>query len=257
VRGGESELARAVDALHVELLQAGEDAPRLRRILAERDPEDTVLIALLRRALPVRFLELVGTTPPWCERRTVVGKLVQNPRTPRTLSLRLLPTLFWRDLAETAASPVIPPPVRVRAEAHLKDLLRDLRLGERIALAKMATPSVLALLLSDPEPGVAVAALINPRLREEDLLLALRQPTVASALIEAAAASPKWKERYAVRLGLALQPRTPRPIALLQLSSLLKRDLRRVAATAGLPQLVRVAAERLAEEDKNPEGSAT
>jgi hypothetical protein len=104
---------------------------------------------------------------------------------------------------------------------------------------------------------VAVAALINPRLREEDLLLALRKPTVASALIEAAAASPKWKERYAVRLGLALQPRTPRPIALLQLSSLLKRDLRRVAATAGLPQLVRVAAERLAEEDKNPEGSAT
>jgi hypothetical protein len=257
VRSGESALARAVDTLHADVLQAGEDAARLRRLLSERDPEDSVLMALLRRALPVRFLELVGTTPPWCERRSVVGKLVQNPRTPRTLSLRLLPTLFWRDLAETAALPAIPPPVRVRAEAHLKDLLRDLRLGERVALAKMATPPVLAVLLSDTEPAVAVAALINSRLREEDLLLALRQPTVALALIEAAAASPKWKERYAVRLGLALQPRTPRPIALLQLSSLLKRDLRRVADTAGLTQLVRVAAERLAAEDENPEGSAT
>jgi hypothetical protein len=244
----ESELARAVDALHAQLLQAGEDHARIRRILAEEPPEDTVLIALLRRALPVRFLEHVGTTPPWCERRNVVGKLVLNPRTPQALSLRLVSTLFWRDLADVAASPVVPGPVRVRAEGHLKDLLRDLRLGERVSLAKMATPTVLALLLSDAEPGVAGAALINPRLRENDLLVALRQPTVARPLIEAAAASPKWKERYAVRLALALQPRTPLPLSLLQLSSLLKRDLARIAAAADLPQLLRVAAERLADE---------
>jgi hypothetical protein len=243
----ESELARATDALHSQVLQAGEDLARLRRILAEAAPEDSVLIALLRRALPVRFLELLGTTPPWCERRNVVGKLVLHPRAPQPLSLRLLSTLFWRDLADVAASPLVPGPVRVRAEGHLKDLLRDLRLGERVTLAKIATPAVLSLLLADAEPGVAVAVLINPRLREDDLLLALRQPTVARALIEAAAASAKWKERYAVRLGLALQAKTPLPIALLQLTSLLKRDLVRIAKAADLPLLLRVAAERLAE----------
>jgi hypothetical protein len=248
VRQGESELARAVDALHARLLQAGEDLARIRGVLGEARPEDSVLIALLRRALPVRVLEHVGTTPPWCERRSVVGKLVLNPRTPQPLSLRLLPTLFWRDLAEAAASPTVPGPVRVRAEGHLKDMLRDLRLGERIALAKIATPAVLALLLADTEPQVAQAALINPRLREEDLLVALRREKVARALIEAVAASPKWKERYAVRLGLALQPRTPLPIALLQLSSFLRRDLLRIAARAELALLVRVTAERLADD---------
>ena len=89
---------------------------------------------------------------------------------------------------------------------------------------------------------VLEAALLNPRLREEDVVTALRRETASRALAEAAAASTRWKERYAVRLALALQPRTPLPLALLQLSSLLKPDLIRVARTQGLAPLVQAAA---------------
>jgi hypothetical protein len=44
-----------------------------------------------------------------------------------------------------------------------------------------------------------------------------------------------------------LQPRTPLSLALGQLSSLLKRDLERVARTPELAPLVRAAARRVAE----------
>jgi len=58
-----------------------------------------------------------------------------------------------------------------------------------------------------------------------------------------------------VRLALVLQPRTPLPIALLQISSLITRDLRRLVKTPGLRPLIAAAAaaviERDAEED-NP-----
>jgi hypothetical protein len=242
--------AAAVDLLYQEALRAGEDAAAVRVLLAEHQPDDSVLASLLRRALPIRFLEQVARTPPWSERPIVLGRVVLNPRAPRGLSLRLVSSLLWRDLAEVSASPTVPGAVRVRAEANLRDLLPELRLGERITLGRIATPVVLTPLLSDRDARVLEAALVNPRLREEDLVTALRRDTASHALAEAAAASPRWKERYAVRLALALQPRTPLPLALLQLSSLLKPDLIRVARTRGLRPLVQAAAlatvERLA-----------
>jgi hypothetical protein len=234
--------AAAVDQLYQEVLRVGEDAAAVRALLAEQQPEENVLASLLRRALPVRFLEQLATTPPWSERPLVLARVVLNPRAPKSLSLRLVSSLYWRDLAEVSTSPTVPGPVRVRAEANLRDLLPDLRLGERITLGKIATPLILAPLLSDADPRVLDAVLLNPRLREEDLVTALRRDTVSRDLAEVAAASPRWRERYSVRLALALQPRTPLPLALLQLSSLLKADLIRVARTQGLPPLVQAAA---------------
>jgi hypothetical protein len=239
-----------VDRLHRDALRAGEDAVAVRELLAQSPPEEHVLLALLRRALPVRFLETVATTPPWSDRPMVLARVVLNPRAPRGLSLRLVSALFWRDLADVAQSPTVHGAVRVRAETSLREMLGELRLGERITLARIATPAVLQALLADGEPRVLEAALVNPRLREEDLVTALRRDGIPRALAEAAAASARWSERYAVRLALALQPGTPLPVALLQLSSLLRTDLIRVARTPGLAPLVQAAAlatvERLA-----------
>jgi hypothetical protein len=232
----------AVDELHRQALLVGEDAAGARSLLAEAAPDENVLIALLRRSLPVRFLEQVATTPPWSDRPLVLARVVLNPKTPRGVGLRLVSSLFWRDLAEVAASPSVHGAVRVRAEANLRDMLGELRLGERITLAKIATPQVLVLLVADADPRVVEATLLNPRLREEDLAMALRREGASRVLTEAVAASPRWSERYSVRLSLAPQPKTPLPLALLQLSSLLKADLIRVARTPGLAPLVHAAA---------------
>jgi hypothetical protein len=245
------------DSLHAQILQAGENARRLREILDDALPEDAVLVSLLRRAVPVRLLEVVGTAKPWSERATVVAQVVLHPRCPRGLSLRLLPQLFWRQLADVAATPHVPAAVRVRAEASLQDQLRDLRLGERVALARVATPPLLQRLLAEGEPKVLQALLHNPRLKEDDLLAALRKADVSLALVEAVVSSSRWSGRYFVRLALAMQPRTPLGVAMLQLSSLVKRDLRRVVETRGLRPLVQVAAERLLAPDESPEDSET
>lgn len=237
-----------LDALHAAVLRAGENVPTLRGALASHAPDPIVLIALLRRAVPLRLLELLAG-PPWSEDARVLAGVVLNPRAPAPLSLRLLPSLFWRDLAAVALAPRVAGPVRVRAEAILKEKVPDLRLGERIALAKIATAPVLPLLLADQAERVTEACLINPRLREEDLVVALRQETARLPLLEAASRSPRWSASYAVRLELVLQPRTPLAIALAQLSTLVPRDLRRVG-NASVAQLLRVTALRLL--DKAP-----
>jgi len=170
---------------------------------------------------------------------------VLNPRAPRPLCLRLLPSLYWRDQAEAAANARVASAVRVRAEALLKERLPELRLGDRIALGRVATPPLLGLLLADADAKVVQAALDNPRLREPDLRLALRAVPFSRTLIEQAAASSRWRDSYGVRLELVLQPQTPLAIALAQVSSLVPHDLRRVAEAAGLAPLVQAAALRV------------
>jgi hypothetical protein len=66
------------------------------------------------------------------------------------------------------------------------------------------------------------------------------------ALLESAPESWRWRDSYALRLALVLQPRTPLGVALAQMSSLVPADLRRVAETPGLAPLVQITAERLA-----------
>lgn len=239
--GAEERKEQAVDALFAAALRAGESRARARETLAQA-PDEQVLVAALRRALPVAFLEEVAAARPWSERPRVLAHVVLNPRTPRSLSLRLVPALYWRDLAEVAATPRLPAAVRFRAESLLRDGLRDMRLGDRVTLGRLATPTLLPALLADADRRVTESALLNPRLREEDLVSALRREDVPLSLVSEVAESSRWAANYAVRLALVLQPRTPLALALQHLSSLVPRDLRRVAEDSALRPLVRAAA---------------
>jgi hypothetical protein len=234
------------DALYAELMRARPEA--LAALLPPADGDPTLLMAVLRRPVPARFLELVAGTPPWSRDPRLLAAVVLNPRVPRALAQQLLPSLHWRDLADVAVSPRVDAAARVRAETILREQLPDLRLGDRVTLGRLATPPVLGPLLLDAEPRGVEAALQNPRLREEDLLLAVRAAAPPRALLEAITVSSRWREAYAVRLALVLQPRTPLALALGQLSALLPRDLERVAATDGLAPLVCAAALRVAGE---------
>lgn len=240
--------AAAVDALFASALAAGESRARAKEALAGC-ADEAVLAAVLHRAVPVAFLEAVASVTPWCERPRLLARVVLHPRAPRVLSQKLVAALYWRDLAEVAATPRIVAAVRARAESQLRDGLADMRLGDRVTLARLATPPLIPLLLADGERQVTEAALVNARLREEDLTSALRREDVRPALVEAVAASQRWQSSYAVKLALVLQPKTPLAFALPLVLSLVPRDLRRVAFDATLRPLVRAAARELLERD--------
>jgi hypothetical protein len=230
-----------VDELFAALLRGGESRPRAREI-ASQTLDERLLIALLRRAVPAAFLEEIASSRLWSERPRVIARIVLSPKAPRALALRLVGSLAWRDLAEVAATMRVSVAVRVKAEAALRDALPEMRLGDKVTLARLATPPLLALLLGDPAQTVVESALTNPRLREQDLVTALRRDDVRRVLAEETAASWRWARCYAVRLALALQPRTPLAIALQQITTLVPRDLRRLSEEQNLHPLVRSSA---------------
>ncbi len=236
----------AVDELFFEVLRAGENIPELREVLNRLEPDDLVLLAVLRRAVPVKLLEFLAATAPWSEGPRLLAGVVQNPRVPRPLASKLVAGLYWRDLADVAANMRVAAPVRLKAEDVLRERLPDMRLGEKIALAKIATLPVAILLLGDADRRVTEACLINPRLREEDLVRAVRSETVSEALLDQVSRS-SWGERYGIRLALVRQGRTPLGVALSQLRWLARADLRGLVADPGVRPLLRAAAERIIE----------
>lgn len=247
----------ALDALHAAVLAAGESVPLARRVLQENAPDPVLLTPVLRRAVPRAFLEALTATPPWSRDARVLADVVLSPQATPRLCVPVLPSLFWHDLAEVARTLRVVAPVRARAEALLMERLPDLRLGERITLGRLATPPVLRALLAAGEPRVAQACLVNPRLREDDLLSVMRASDVPVALLEAAAHSRRWSENYNVRLELVLQARTPLAVALAQITSLVPRDLARVSRARGLRPLLQAAALRAAEGRDAPPDEAS
>jgi hypothetical protein len=233
----------------------------LREVLERHDPDEALIAAILLRPVPVAFLDHVARTEPWSERPMLLARVAANRKTPRHVALSLVPALFWRDLAVLAGNPAVSGAIRMRCEERLRELLGELRLGERIALARMATSPLLTLLLTEGDSRIHEACLGNPRLREADLVTFLGRPEVKRALLEAVAASARWSERYAVRLALALQPRTPLALVLSQLSSLNPGDLRRLVGEASVAPLVRAAAQEVLDGrgagGPNPRGSDT
>lgn len=237
----------SVDEAFADALRAGESLRAAREVLERHGAADTAfLVSLLRRAVPRALLEAVVSTSPWSQDARLLAAVVMSPRSTRALGLRVVGSLYWRDLADVAANLRVSTAVRLRAEALLLEQFPDLRLGERITLAKVATPPVLRRLLDEDDARICVAALNNPRLREEHVVTAVRQEFPNRVLLEELVTSPRWSENYAMRLALVLQPRTPVALALAQLTKLVDRDLRAVAETPGLRGVVQEAAQRVA-----------
>jgi hypothetical protein len=173
---------------------------------------------------------LVAGSPSLLRSSEVRREVALHPRTPEMLALRLVPGLFWLDLARLGVDARIRPLVRRAADLRLIERLPNLAVGERIALARRAGPAVLAHLRKDPTPRVIAAMLDNPRLTEGILLPLLAGDEVSAPVLTLIAGNARFGQRYPVRLAVAKNPRTPVAVAMGLLPGLRKPDLGAVGA---------------------------
>lgn len=216
----------------------------LRRHAGEMD------VAAARQALRNPFLgtdgiELLAAQGRLLPAYEVKRGLTLHPRAPEVLALRFVPTLFWRDLLELGLDTRIRPTVRRAADRRLVSRLPGLAVGEKVAIARRASPRVLGHLRHDPSVRVVRALLDNTRATEGLLLPLLAQDDVRPDVLRAVARHRRWGLRYEVRLALCRHPNTPLVVALGLLAHLRKVDLRRIARETRVPSAVRRKAEVL------------
>ncbi len=153
----------------------------------------------------------------------------RHRRTPEPLALRFISGLFWRDLLEISVDVRISPTVRRIAEKYLIRRLSRLTTGEKMAVARRATPEILARLREDPSLEVIKALLENPRLTEPVLLPLVASEATLPRILDLVASTPRWKARYEVRVALSRNSRSPFRVIFEILPTLRRRDLLAVA----------------------------
>jgi hypothetical protein len=225
--------------LHRRLREAGSEelAALVRERAAELEPP-AVRQALRNPYCTAETIELLAGVRRLLSFHEVRRDLALHPGTPEALASGFLPTLYWRDLMELALDPRLRPTLRRAAELHLGARLPRLAVGEKMSLARRASPGVLAHLRHDPSPQVIAALLDNPRLTE-GLLAPVLHATASPAILELIAGDRRWGVRYPVRLALVKNPATPLPTAWRRLESLRRSDLAALAADPRLAEPLR------------------
>src|SRR6185436_407700 len=113
--------------------------------------------------------------------------LALHAATPQPIALALVAGLYWRDLVAAGLDVRIRPVVRRFADQRLIERLPALAVGEKVGIARGASPHVLQVLRHDPTPRLAVIR--NPR---APLALVLQQlPMLKKPDLRAVAADPR------------------------------------------------------------------
>jgi len=215
-------------------------------LLDPPETDEAHLLRLLRkRELSSSVIETVARHPRWDGRHPIRAAVVLHAKTPRTLSLRLLSLLLWRDQLRVATDMRLQMPLRAAAESRLRERLAELELGEKISLARSAPPGLLSVLAADESHRVVGALLSNPRLLEPDVVAIVRREKTPVEVLRVVAASERWISRPAVRVGVLCHPRTPVHSALKILARLSAPEIRKLLAEKPLPPVVRFGAERI------------
>jgi len=174
-----------------------------------------------------------------------------HPKTPRLEALRFVEGLYWIDLVRLGTDTRVHPVVRRAADRRLLERLPGLAVGEKIAIGRLASQSVLAVLRHDPTPRVLSAVLENPRATEGLLLPLAASESASPQALATLAAHPRWGIRYPLRVALCRNPLTPLSNVLALLPMLKKSDLAAVANDLRLLLPVRRRAQLLAGGDRS------
>lgn len=234
------ETAGSEPELHRRLREAGSEelAALVREHAGELEPP-AVRHALRSPYCTAEVVELVAGIQRLLSFHEVRREIAFHPQAPEALAVRFVPTLGWRDLMELALDLHVRPTLRRTAELHLTTRLPELAVGEKISIARRASPGVLSQLRHDPNPQVIAALLDNPRLTEGTLAPVLHGARTPPAVLDLIANDRRWGVRYPLRVALVRNPSTPLDTAWRLVESLRTNDLRIVAADPRSPEPVR------------------
>lgn len=171
--------------------------------------EGHLALLLRRRDLSEDVVAAVAGHPLAQESHNLKVALVQHPRIPMRLIPSLIPQLYLFELLAVCFLPGVHPDKRIAAERAIMLRLPAAPLGNKITLARRATPSVLEALLLEGDPAVISACLDNPHVKESSLFRLLNTSAADAETISAVARRPRWKNRGNLKLAILRNPKTP------------------------------------------------
>jgi hypothetical protein len=124
--------------------------------------------------------------------------------------------------------------------------IQGLPLPEKIKLAMTGDKEARGILIKDSNKQVQEAVLDNQRLTDHEVVAIVTSRLIPEEILRKIADNRNWVKYYQVRLGLVNNPKTPLPISLKLVDTLMLADLKRLGKSKGVPNVIASAATRLA-----------
>jgi hypothetical protein len=111
-------------------------------------------------------------------------------------------------------------------------------MAQKVAIALKGNKEVRTLLLRDTNKVVAVAAIKNPRITDQEVAAVAASKSANEEVIRIVSNSREWTKSYSVKLALVQNPKTPVGVAMRFLPLLNHTDLKAIAKSKNLPSAI-------------------
>ena len=220
------------------------------------------------------LLRKIVTNQEWLKNYQVRLALVNNPKTPISIASKLVPTLRDVDLkhlakneeiseelivaveriitervvAESATTRLTPPKSEAdKADSKAKSRyqeIKDLPVPDKVKLAMSGDKEARSILIRDSNKQVQEAVLNSPRITEAEIAAVANSRNVSDELLRKIANNREWMKNYQIRLGLVNNPKTPLPVGLKIIGTLMISDLKRLSKSKGVSNILVTTAQR-------------
>ena len=201
----------------------------------------------------------------WLKNYQIRLALVNNPKTPPPLAIKLVTTLRDADLTVLAKSKGLPEELIVAAERTIAQRapatphqekeekrgksryqeIQDLPVPEKVKLAMSGDKEARSILIKDASKQVQEAVMDSPRITEQEIAAIANSRNVGEEILRKIANNRDWMKNYQVRIGLANNPKTPLTIGLRIIGTLMISDLKRLSKSKGVSSVLTAAANRI------------
>jgi len=211
---------------------------------------DTTLLHLAGQA-SAAVLSLLLASERCLNNPEVVGVLLTNPSLgddARALLLTVdnaddseLPATAASDRgADDAADESSEDADEAKEELNLSKYQLALEMGvsDKIKMALTGDKEWRNIFLKDPNKLVSSAVLKNPRITDGEVLTVAKNKSSNDELIRLITLNREWVKNYEIKRALVLHPRTPLPKALRYMDILTEKDLKNLAKSRGVSQVI-------------------
>lgn len=211
---------------------------------------------MVERPIPLQeiqeILELVREDPAVSAEEVATLSSIATGNLQPTVPLELLdPTPSDSAASISGAKTVVPGSLPSKEEELPPDIrtqLAEASFSQKVKLALLGNVVCRMVLIRDSNKLIQQLVLKNPRLTPSEVEDFARNKNVSEQVLRAIAANKAWMKQYKVKLNLVCNPKTPGDLALKWLRFLNQGDLRNLARSKNVSNVVSTTARKLVQD---------
>jgi len=128
---------------------------------------------------------------------------------------------------------------------NLYALIQKMSVYQKIKLARLGNREARGLLVRDRNKVVAVAAILSPKITDNEIVAIAQSRNVGDEVLRIVANNRQWTRSYKVKLALASNPKTPQPLAMGFVGQLHDSDMLSLMKSKDVPAVISTHARRM------------